>query len=355
MSTGSEAEDMERIDIVARVSPYGSSHDRAVELFYSLRGGRVDYGEEHARRFGHDRFGSHVKAAFPEWSEDAPVVFVAHSHGGNTARVLQKLLHVKFFGVDTSAAWILAIVCIASPLNGCALLHRLGMPRRSSCPTRTHPSSGAELGQSTGRWFSVVRVGQTCGYVAHWCLGDVEAINRLYDWGLTKWNVAHRTWAALREILSGTHTMMNTDDTAGFELTPEGASALNATLPLHKCTYYVTVPCTHGMVLFDAYLPRPTVAFWMLPLGLLHAAVAARDRLASKDVTDDTYRRRRFNDLMVPLDSQEYPEGQDHVRLHNHHDTLRRGVWNVLPVQQCDHFTSSSLADVVLESYAVWA
>jgi hypothetical protein len=34
-----------------------SVHDRARELFYYLKGGRVDYGEEHSRNYGHSRFG----------------------------------------------------------------------------------------------------------------------------------------------------------------------------------------------------------------------------------------------------------------------------------------------------------
>jgi hypothetical protein len=34
-----------------------SIHDRARELFYYLKGGQVDYGEEHSKVFGHTRFG----------------------------------------------------------------------------------------------------------------------------------------------------------------------------------------------------------------------------------------------------------------------------------------------------------
>lgn len=30
---------------------------RARELFYYLKGGQVDYGEEHSRTFGHSQFG----------------------------------------------------------------------------------------------------------------------------------------------------------------------------------------------------------------------------------------------------------------------------------------------------------
>lgn len=28
-------------------------HDRACELYYTIKGGTVDYGEEHSKQFGH--------------------------------------------------------------------------------------------------------------------------------------------------------------------------------------------------------------------------------------------------------------------------------------------------------------
>lgn len=44
-------------------SGVASLHDRACEIFYSLKGGTVDYGEEHAREHGHDRYGATCVAA----------------------------------------------------------------------------------------------------------------------------------------------------------------------------------------------------------------------------------------------------------------------------------------------------
>ena len=51
--------------------PLSSHHDRACELFYSLKGGVVDYGADHACRCDHARFGrDEGDGAFPEW--DSP-------------------------------------------------------------------------------------------------------------------------------------------------------------------------------------------------------------------------------------------------------------------------------------------
>ena len=88
-------------------SPRFPHHDPACELFYSLKGGVVDYGAEHACRCDHARFGrDEGDGAFPEWDESHPIDLVGHSIGGVTARVLQQLLADGAFpGHATSAAW----------------------------------------------------------------------------------------------------------------------------------------------------------------------------------------------------------------------------------------------------------
>ncbi|CAG8511807.1 6100_t:CDS:2, partial [Scutellospora calospora] len=58
----------------------GSSlHDRAVEMFYQIKGGRVDYGKEHAQEYGHSRFGREYPGSYPEWSVSKPLHFLGHS------------------------------------------------------------------------------------------------------------------------------------------------------------------------------------------------------------------------------------------------------------------------------------
>ena len=39
------------------MSAFGSNYDRAVELYYYIKGGTVDYGAAHAAKYGHDRYG----------------------------------------------------------------------------------------------------------------------------------------------------------------------------------------------------------------------------------------------------------------------------------------------------------
>lgn len=44
--------------LILDVGALSSDHDRACEAFYQLFGGRVDYGEDHSREAGHNRFGA---------------------------------------------------------------------------------------------------------------------------------------------------------------------------------------------------------------------------------------------------------------------------------------------------------
>ncbi|KAK7274728.1 hypothetical protein RIF29_15825 [Crotalaria pallida] len=57
-----------------------SVYDRARELLYHLKGGQVDYAEEHSKACGHSQFGRiYEQGHYPEWDEDHPIHFVGHS------------------------------------------------------------------------------------------------------------------------------------------------------------------------------------------------------------------------------------------------------------------------------------
>ena len=72
-----------------------SLHDRACEIFYQIKGGRVDYGEDHASEFCHARYGRTFSGLYPAWSSSSPIHIVGHSLGGTTVRMLQVNSHEK--------------------------------------------------------------------------------------------------------------------------------------------------------------------------------------------------------------------------------------------------------------------
>ncbi len=51
----------------ANVGAFSSNYDRAVELYYYIKGGRVDYGAAHAAKYGHKRYGRTYEGIMPDW------------------------------------------------------------------------------------------------------------------------------------------------------------------------------------------------------------------------------------------------------------------------------------------------
>lgn len=89
-----------------------SSRDRAVECFWQLKGGRVDYQLDGVQlEHGHGRHGGVYPGCFPSWSEKRPIHIIAYSFGATTARCLQHLLEKRAFAdesgriIQTSGAW----------------------------------------------------------------------------------------------------------------------------------------------------------------------------------------------------------------------------------------------------------
>ncbi|XP_034909994.1 uncharacterized protein [Populus alba] len=125
---GAEEKD-ERV-LVPDLGSLTSIYDRARELFYYLKGGQVDYGEEHSNAYGHSQFGrTYEQGHYPEWDEDHPIHFVGHSAGAQVVRVLQQMLADKAFNgyESTSDKWVLSITSLSGAFNGTTRTYLDGM------------------------------------------------------------------------------------------------------------------------------------------------------------------------------------------------------------------------------------
>ncbi|MBP5553243.1 MAG: hypothetical protein J6X94_00060 [Lachnospiraceae bacterium] len=117
----------------ASVDPTGSAWDRACELYAQLYGTRVDYGEEHSTRCGHDRYGEDFTGrALVENFGESEFVLIGHSFGGATIRLFSQILKEGFpeeiaytdaddisdFFKGGNGDHLLALVTLAAPTNG---------------------------------------------------------------------------------------------------------------------------------------------------------------------------------------------------------------------------------------------
>jgi len=118
------------------VGPISSNWDCAVEAYYQIKGGQIDYGKRHSTQYGIIQKPSSKKwpGLYPEWDADHPIHIIGHSMGGQTARRLQYLLENEIY-IDSARtisessdllgqkhqAWIRSITTMSSPHNGTTL------------------------------------------------------------------------------------------------------------------------------------------------------------------------------------------------------------------------------------------
>ena len=118
------------------LGPVSSNWERAIEAYYQLKGGQVDYGKGHADKYNIEQkpTGKIYDALYPEWDANHPIHIISHSMGGQTARMLQYLLSNEFFSDEQSKTkeesillgnqhdnLIKSITTIATPHNGTTL------------------------------------------------------------------------------------------------------------------------------------------------------------------------------------------------------------------------------------------
>lgn len=202
------------------VDPVGSAWDRACELYAQLTGGIVDYGEAHAARYKHERFGTDYSKSplISGWgasngnSDFKKVNFVCHSFGGATVRLLAQLLAtgsqeemnktaqgaVSALFVGGKADWIYSITTVASPHNGTTVAN-LAMPLKSLFPAGNTKIVGSPISTS----FAVYNY--------------LKSMSKLLNNGIG-------------------------EDTGAYDLSLDGAAKLNSKLTASDDIYYFSFP-----------------------------------------------------------------------------------------------------------------
>lgn len=305
----------------ASVSALASNHERVVDLYHYIVGGRADYGAAHAEKYGHERYGKTYKGILPNWQPGHPIHLVGHSMGGQTIRLLEHYLrngnqdeiaYQQQHGGTLSPLYqgghedmITSITTIATPHNGTHAADQLG-----NTPFIRH-----------------LLYGFTRTFGNH--LGDL-------DLGMYHWGFKQREGESLIDYGKrvAKSNLWDSEDTALYDLTTTGAEKLNQQTTVNPDIYYKT---------FNGQATHKTLSGkHMIDFGMAFAHVLTGNLIGS--VKDDMWRP---NDGLVSVVSAQHPTGEAHVDV-TATSPIRKGIWQVMPTMMgWDHsdFTGNDAID----------
>ena len=207
---------------IVSIGPISSNWDRAIETYYQLKGGQVDYGKKHSETYGliQKPKNKNWEGLYPKWNSDNPIHIIGHSLGGQTARMLQFMLENEIF-IDSSSSlveesdllgkkrmkWIRSITTISTPHNGTTL---------SNIVTTTLPFMEELIGLAA-------------------VIG-----NRFYDFDLEQWGFKRNQNEKWNKYFSRLmrHPAWETKNFCAWDVSIDGAKELNSYLTTNSDIYY---------------------------------------------------------------------------------------------------------------------
>ena len=307
------------------VGPISSNWDRAVEAYYQLKGGQVDYGLSHSKKYDLIRKPQDKKyeGLYKQWSSENPVHLIGHSMGGQTARMLQYLLENEIYADDSlslvegsellgssNKGWIKSITSIATPHDGSTL---------ADIVTKTFPFIQYFIG-----------------------LAGVVGTN-FYDFDLSQWNIKRKsdeTWSKYVQRMRR-HNAWSTKNISSWDLSLDGAAELNTFLNASNDIYYFsyTFSATSKNGVTGYHTPDKDVFLLIRSRAKLLGSRMVFTN--SGNSTDSTWWE---NDGIVNLRSMRGPttgkNGSDSIVEYQPTEPLIQGQWYTFEPIKLDHYQS---------------
>ncbi len=293
------------------MGPISSNWDRAIEAFYQIKGGQVNYGEFHSETYGiiQKPKGKSYDGFYKEWSEENPIHIISHSQGGQTARMLEYLLKENFHGENSELlakgkrGWINSISTISCPHNGTILADII----TENLPflQKMTPLFGA-MGNSK--------------------------IEEFYNFDLDQWNFKRKPDESVSEYLErvSNSRIKNSKNFSGWDLSIKGAEEFNDLYTTDSDTYYYSYPNYSTKELKNGtHFPD-----WEMSLMVWIPSIIIG---TSDKLSPDWY----MNDGIVSTVSMKYPVNSRKLsepnKLYNE-SSVDRGIWQVMePIHQDHH------------------
>ncbi|MFQ6678392.1 MAG: esterase/lipase family protein [Fidelibacterota bacterium] len=308
----------------ASLGPVSSNWDRAIELFYQIKGGQVDYGQNHSEIYGliQKPVEKNYSGLYPQWDESHPIHLIGHSMGGQTARMLQYLLENIIYIDSTESSpdksillgsihenWIKSITTISTPHNGSTL---------SDIVTKTIPFLQDFIG-----------------------LAAVVG-NNFYNFDLQQWGFEkeeNETWPTYFRRMRE-HPAWETKNICAHDVSIEGARVLNTLAPANPNIYYFSFSTSNTRLDSASGYHVPNESMSMILRA--NARIMGRNKAYWSDgsSTDSTWYE---NDGIVNTISQYGPttglNGPDPIAKYHHEALLIPGQWYRMKTFHMDHKT----------------
>lgn len=305
----------------ASISAFGSNYDRAVELYYYIKGGRVDYGAAHAAKYGHERYGKTYEGVYKDWKPGQKVHLVGHSMGGQTIRQLEELLRN---GNQEEIEYQKKHGGTISPLfkgnndNMVSSITTLGTPHNG-----THASD--VLGNEAVVRQVVYDIGKAFG----------NKDSRV-DFGLSQWGLKQKPNESYIDYAKRVKNskLWKSQDNGFYDLTRDGATDLNRKTSLNPNIVYKTYT---GEATHPSLFGRQKADLNMfLPFILTGNVIGKANE-----------KEWRENDGLVSVISSQHPFNQKYTQAT---DQNQKGIWQVTPTKHdWDHvdFVGQDSSDTV--------
>jgi triacylglycerol lipase len=214
----------------ASVGAVSSNYDRAIELYYQIKGGWVDYGKFHSSEAGHlQKTNKYYQGLYPQWDAQHPIHLIGHSMGGQTIRVLIELLergklsertdplHATLFD-GGKINWVESATTISTPNNGST----------TTLVVQDFTQTIKDLVISIASLASLTSVD-----------------NFLYDFGLEQWGLkrmsGESTTTYMNRVFSSNIWRSTNKDLSVYDLSIDGAKALNNWVRTSSNVYYFSI------------------------------------------------------------------------------------------------------------------
>lgn len=305
----------------ATVGPVSSNWDRAIELYYYIKGGTVDYGAAHAAKHGHNRYGKTFKGLYPEWDEKHPVHLVGHSMGGLTIRALTDILK------DGSAEEI-EYHKKHPELGEVSALFKGGQDLVHSVTTLATPHDGSTFADDESQMAEFIRQ-----FVLHAASLTGKSTNSfIYDFKLDQWGLRRNTGETFSSYFNRimNSSVWKSSDISKTDLSTKGAAENNKWMDTHKDVYYFSYSAqtTYKSLLTGHHLPNAlTNPILLIPSTFIGKFSRSEGKSGPK--IDSSWWP---NDGIVNTRSSVAPGGHPVVTYNGKNP--QKGVWNAYPTQQ---------------------